>query len=287
MTACHKLQVRTIRDFLSRSKRDFTSLRNCGKRTYDDLVLRVHQFLTNMQGTDSAELSTHSLNRTLIDVVDNPRALRAFATLDIHTIQDFLETPKRHLLAVRGLGERTYWEVTQRIRELSGSRSLPPSLLPDVLREFPVNRIRIEPSLSAALERHEITTVGDLFAVSIEELENDTCIGSDGVAQLRMAVDQLIRRGTDQRTGNLANDQCADLTDMVRQLVDVLDHTQSALFGLRIDLEGQPMSLKKIATHLPIGEEEGPIGEEHPPIARSTPMGDPPSEPTLSPQTVT
>jgi len=216
MAACHTLKVRTIRDFLSRSRRDFTSLRNCGRRTYDDLVRRVHQFLTNVQGTDHADSSINSLDRPLTDVVDNPRALRAFAALRIQTIQDFLETPKQRLLSVRGFGERSYWEVTQRIRELSGPRSQQSLSLPNALLDFPVHHMRLEYSVSTALERHTITTVGDLIATSSDALHTDPSIGQHGMGQLRMALEHLVRDGTDRTTEQLVSEQSEDLTNLVR-----------------------------------------------------------------------
>jgi hypothetical protein len=259
LKVCRKLQVRTIRDFLTRDKRDFTSLRNCGKRTYDDLVTRVHQFLTNTQNANSEHPTIHAPNRTLQGVIANPRALRAFEALGIYTVQHFLETPKDTLLSVRGFGERSYWEVTQRIRELGNRSTHIPTILPKTLLQFRISRLDIRPGLSSVFTQLGFITVQDLITAPTSELENNPKIGLEGLSQVRSALDQLIHTGTSQRITSSRN--YANFAELIQQLLSVLDDNQQSLFGLRIGLKHPPMDLKKIASRLRMSDEEAHILE--------------------------
>lgn len=263
LKACQKLQIRTIRDFLKFTERDFVSLRNCGKRTYNDLVSRIQRFLSHTQNADRVASLTNAAACSLKDVVDNPRAHRAFATLGIHTLGEFLETPKDRLLGVRGFGERTYWAVSQQIRELSEQVSPAASFLPRQLLEFPLRGLHLDPSLVTALDRLGMATVGDLIAASAEELQSDSSIGPGGVTRLCSALEQLIRTGTNHALEMQDSEECKDFSELITRLLDVLDENQRALVELRMGLTDEPKDLKQIATHLRISEEEAHILEEH------------------------
>ena len=89
LRACRALQVRTVRDFLARDRHDFLKVRNCGDRTYDDLALRVSQFLA----ADAAQAPSGDDRATpILGLLQNPRAERAFRRLGIKTVGEFFAT---------------------------------------------------------------------------------------------------------------------------------------------------------------------------------------------------
>jgi hypothetical protein len=201
LRACRQLGVETIRDFLQRDRRDFTELRNCGQQTYEDLAARVHHYLRQEPQLNPP---ADQLDRPLLGLICNRRAERVFLAKGITTVGDFLETPKEELLAVEGFGERTYWAVSQRIREVTSHRRETPGLLPEALQRFSLGGLGLEVQLHSALMNLGIANAGDLLRFPENILRSEPGVGDAGLAELRGALNRLVRVGIDH-TLNVAD----------------------------------------------------------------------------------
>ncbi|MCA8956598.1 MAG: hypothetical protein KDC87_11025 [Planctomycetes bacterium] len=260
LRACHLLRVETVGDFLAHPRSDFTALQDCGRRTYEDLARRVHEYLTSTVRHDL--IDTEILATPLSEIVSNPRAMRAFRTLSLTTIGEFLETPRHRLLGVRGFGARTYRETTQQIRVLidrhtNGTELLPPSLL-----AFPLNGLGFAQSLAKALQGLGITTVAELINSSGEQLRQNASIGEDGIARIRTELDRLVRIGIDQTIDLGSGTRVLDFYGLLSQMLTALDEQQTTLFRLRIGIDCGRASLRRVAQVLSISREAAGILEE-------------------------
>lgn len=252
LRACRQLKIKTVGDFLNRDQAEFLALRNCGKGTYKDLCDRVHRFLTN-QEPRLLPTGDH-MQRPLRDLVDNPRALRAFQSLGISTVGEFLAIPKDRLLETQGFGERTYWQVRERIRAVAGHGPRGRELLPAVLLDFSLAGLPLSTSLRQRLAELGMDTVRNVFDVPVEVLAHEQTVGEAGLEELRSALDQLIRAGTDQAAGQ--RDSSQDFARFVSQLLGALDHPQQLLLRQRLGLDRSPRRLQEIAADLRLTHEQ-------------------------------
>ncbi len=249
LRACRQTGVRTVLDFLQRDRREFTRLRNCGDRTYDDLTHRVRDFLTTPRDATSGP-DPDDLDKPIRGLLDSPRAERAFQSLGISTIGEFLDTPKEELLAVKGFGERTYWLVAQRIRQVVATDSL--SLLSQTLLAYEIRGLHLESELTEALERRGIVQIGDLLRSPLARLYDVSSIGPRGVDDLRAALDRLVHIGVDRSIDAGGHEPEFDFEGTMSEILSVLDGDQRALFIQRIGLSGPIRSLEEIADRMAI-----------------------------------
>jgi hypothetical protein len=251
LRACRQLKIRTVGDFLSHDRSAFLALRNCGERTYKDLLDRVHRLLTNQEPARVVPNTDH-MQKQLRDLVVNPRALRAFQKLGVATIGEFLATPKEKLLEIPGFGERTYWQVTERIRAVTGREQPGRQLLPDALLDFSLSGLALSTKLRVRLAQLGIETLRNLFDVPIEALVQGHGIGEVGLEELRLGLDNLVRVGT-ERTVDLPDaDKAEAFVRFMARLLSVLDADQQQLFRQRIGLECPPRRLRDVAQDLRI-----------------------------------
>jgi hypothetical protein len=259
LRACRQLGVRTVLDFLQRDREEFTRLRNCGDRTYDDLAHRVRDFLSSQRDTSSCP-AADDLGRPIRGLLDNPRAERAFLSLGITTIGEFLDTPRETLLGVKGFGERTYWLVAQRIRQIVESDGL--SLLPQSLLAYEIRALHLESRLTEALERRGIAQIGDLLRVPIARLRDVSTIGTRGIGEIGTALDRLIHIGVDRGLDVDALQPEFDFEGTISEILALLEDDQRALFIQRIGLGGTVRSLSDVAARMGIDLAAARILEE-------------------------
>jgi len=254
LRACRQLKIRTVGDFLSRDRAEFLLLRNCGEGTYKDLCERVHRFLTNQE--PRAVPSADHMQRPLRDLVDNPRAQRAFHRLGIATVGEFLAIPKDKLLEIPGFGERTYWQVNERIRAVAGHEHPGRELLPSALLDFSVSGLTLSTGLRLRLAELGIDTLRNVFDVPMEVLAHEQTIGEAGLEEVRQALDKLVRMGTEQTVELPNTDYAQDFVRFMTQLLSALDQQQQLLFRQRIGLDRPSRRLKEVAADLRISEEQ-------------------------------
>lgn len=198
----------------------------------------------------------NQMQRDLRKVVKNPRALRAFARLGITTVGDFLATPKEKLLEIPGFGERTLWHVSERIRAAAGHRQAVHALLPAALLEFSASGLDLTPGLRQHLADLGIETVRNILDVPTQALATEHTIGEAGLAEIRTALDKLVRLGTEQTLERPEPEQGQDFRRFRTQLLSVLDHQQQLLLCQRIGLERPQRSREAVATDLGLSQEQ-------------------------------
>ena len=247
LRACRQLNVETVGDFLQRDRRDFTSLRNCGKQTYDDLAVLVHHFLLE---EPPCEPSEDQLAKPLLDLIHNPRAERAFLACGITTVGEFLNTPKEELLATHGFGERSYWAVAQRIREVVGHQSDETGLLPNSLRRFSLGGLGLDAEVHSALLNLGISNAGELIRTSESALTAEPAIGEVGVRNLRDALDRLVRVGIDRTLSIAESGTRIDFQGLVPRILSMLSDPQKAFFRRRVGLGCRASDLEGVARRL-------------------------------------
>lgn len=261
LKACRQLAVETVRDFLHRTQEEFCALRNCGQRTYEDLCRRVRAFLSSRSARQAAP-DSEDRQTPLLGLINNPRAERAFLELGLRTVGDFLDTPRERLLAVRGFGERTWFEVSRRIREVIGNKeNTDLKLLPDALLRFPIAGLGLRLGLTQALASLGLERLEQLLCFNPDALRSEASIGREGFEQIRAGLDLLVRVGT-EHTVNLAAETC-DFESLISRLNSVLDAEQQDLFRRRTGLNGTTAGLPEVARHLDISETQVRILEEN------------------------
>ena len=253
--ACRALGLETVGDFLDTDRERFLALKNCGERTYRDLVWRVRHFLSTAP-TATVESSDPDRGIPLTSVVQNPRALRAFRALGLQTVGDFLNTPREALLQVRGFGERTYWSVAQEIRASLHKAHRRVQLLPDSLLDVPLVDLRLTDHVSAALASLDAIRVRDVLAVPNRRVQ--TTLGERGVREFRRALDRLVRIGVDRGSLQNAPGPGERLAALLReigrpmQLEDILFHYRDRFrFGNLTQLQDR---LRADARFLEVGQ---------------------------------
>ncbi len=186
---CEQLRIHTIGDFLAARRQNFLALPNCGKLTYKKICDRVTAFMRNLEPTDSGP-GGNPLAVSLHDLVQNPRARRAFTQLKIETVGQFLSTPKDEFSTVAGFGDGTYRHIVAQLATIKQGAGM--SLLPRRILDDPLDKLDIDKGFLRALNHQGLHRVGDLLAMDPGLLANNADIGSHGVASLRDALNQRI-----------------------------------------------------------------------------------------------
>ena len=259
LRACRQLNVKTVGEFLQRDQREFTSLRNCGKHTYDDLAVLVHRFLLEETPCDPSE---DQLAKPLLDLIHNPRAERAFLACSVTTVGEFLNTPKEELLSVHGFGERSYWAVAQRIREVTGNQSDGIDLLPKSLQRFSLGGLGLEAGVHSALLNLGISNAGELLRTRESVLSAEPAIGEAGVRSLKEALDRLVREGIDRTLSVAESGTRIEFQGLVPRILSMLNDRQRAFFCRRVGLECRGSHLEGVARQLELGVEAAQSLEE-------------------------
>lgn len=240
LAACRELAVITVGDFLRRSREEFLSVFGCGPSTYRELDRKVRRFL---EGTESAAPLPEATDprHLLAALMRNPRVARVFKDLGIDTIQQFLARPRTELLAVPGFGEKSYDRVLEQLRAFTGTRPPTNDVLPARLLQLPLEALSLQPGLLEALHDLELQTVGDtLHAPGLGDRPE---IGALGLADLREALDTLLRAGLDQ----VATGSYRSFAQLTAALLATLSLEAQDLLRLTIGLGRPPLKLKQLA----------------------------------------
>ena len=185
LEACKALGVETVAQFLDRDEQAFLDLRRCTPQTYRSLRGKVERHLARRRSAKTADPAGDP-GRPLRTLVKSPRALNAFAELSLETVADFVACPRAEFLRVRGVGERTYEDILQRIRTYANGR---PSVLPTRLTTYPVTALELPPNVLGRLSALQASSVGDAL-----QLPPDMLTGPD-LRAVRAGIDRLLCSG--------------------------------------------------------------------------------------------
>lgn len=189
--ACEELGAQTVGDVRDLDQGEFLAIPGCGPRTWQQLQAAAEEHLAQ------SEIAPEDRDRSLISLVHNARAERAFFTLGLRTVGDFLRAPKKRLLEVPGFGRRTYDQVLERIRSLHSVEAVPLPMLPVALRDFPIHALGIEGELAGRLACLGCTTVGRALTLPSRVWGRGGDFGLEAAKSFTNALDAAMRTGTD------------------------------------------------------------------------------------------
>lgn len=166
----------------------------------------------------------------LLELLNHPRAQRAFVTVGITTVAEFLETPKDRLLAVRGFGEGSYRQLMEKLECLASHRRQDMGLLPGPLLQFPLAEVGFSRSVLPLLEGLGMATMGDVLAWP-PDFWAPGFPGARAAGEIREGLDRLVRVGLEQVVPATAADADTSLTDMLLQALpnNFRDHLRRRL----------------------------------------------------------
>lgn len=248
MSACTRLGIVTVGDFLDHPEEDFRQLSGCGRRTYDDLQRTVQSYLdaSSPQGTGGDLTPVHE--RPLVKLVRNPRAQKAFLKLGLKTVGDFLGTSKDALLAVPGFGERTWQHVMARIQSISVPTrdTVDLDLLPENLLKLPLPNLGLPRETIQGFEDLGCGHIADLLSLPRDSWP--TSEGSRGVvrAMLREALGNALDVGL-THMATLTESEALDFATLQGRLIAPLGPRQQRYFRRRIGLEGPAATPSELA----------------------------------------
>lgn len=195
--ACAQLGVTTVAQFLAIPATDFVARSGCSQKTWTQIEQRVVDWLTTTAaGSDRATADDDQ--RPLDGLVRDPAAERAFLTLGITTVGQFLATPKETLLACAGFRERTWQSIRDKIQATRKVRAAGSRLLPQVMLDLPLGRLALARPLIARLERLGAQNLGQALSLPETVFATGGELGADAAAAIRSCLEQLFRVALEQ-----------------------------------------------------------------------------------------
>ncbi len=230
-------------------------MKNCGIRTYESLLEKVHKFLSaDKENTDG--FNGQHLDRPIQGLIHNSRAQKACMALGIQTIGQFLSTPKEVFLNVDGFGERSYWDIAQRLRVLITHQEPNLYIWPTNLLEFRLDDLGLKAELQQSLCGIGIECLRDLLVLPREFLEGQPNIGSDGIDSIHDKLQLLVRVGIDQTAKVPDQISTTGAESIILSLTSVLDDDQKQLFSKRIGWLTCQQSISTLASEFRVSVEQ-------------------------------
>lgn len=251
-TACLALGVKTLGEFLALDRKAFLAVPGVGRKTYADLLQSVQK---KVRGAGRAEEPAGGGPQTLLaDLVENRRALKAFQELGLKTVEEFLRTPREEFLKLRNCGERTWYEVSERVQAALGGAPPIPAACPAVLLDLRLESLPLSRKVREHLGALSLATVRDLFRLPRGALLGRQGFGEASWRELVGALDQAVRQGLQRLAA--ASDSLAGLPDLLRALVTPLtDPRVRFVLEARAGVGGRPLTLKALAARLGLSRE--------------------------------
>ncbi|HLQ36326.1 MAG TPA: helix-hairpin-helix domain-containing protein, partial [Planctomycetota bacterium] len=189
---CQALGITTVAEFLQTPRQQFLAHKGCGQHTYatieQSILEHLHAALQLPSGHADADAA-----RALPPLVRDRRATRAFLSLGITTVGQFLALPREQLLAVPGFGRATHRRVLERIRATRPVRAAVLQLLPAALLELQLERAALGAPLLARLRALGCTTFAQLLAMPEALFADGGELSPRAAAEIRACLDQLFR----------------------------------------------------------------------------------------------
>lgn len=223
----------TVADFVQMTKERFQKVPGCGERTWHEIEHRVCGYLAGRLGDPDAHRDDQ---RPLGPLVGDPEVAQKLFEAGLRTVGDFLAMPRTEAQRIPALRKKRWQEIHDAIVM---TRRQPPAaapLLPESLRNLPLQTAGVTEPLLQELQDLGCTTVGHALMLPATVFQQGGMLGPNSATTLRLALAQLLRPALEPLEEQPV-EPAADWPTLRGRLLAALDDDSRGWFCQRIGLD--------------------------------------------------